>query len=345
VSIRQIAKLSGFSSAAVSLALRNSAKIPEATRRKIKAIAQRCGYETDPRITQMMGVVRLGNRAKNRGCFAVISFYDSPRPWENSPHLVRLYEGMSQRAGELGYRLEPMWLRAPEMTSRRFRNILDTRGIEGLVCFGSPNIDEGFPPEFDHYAIVTQGVSVRTMCHRVVNNAYSDTRQVLNKLYKFGYRRPGLILSNYEHQRGAHANLSAYLGWWEHHIGTSLAVPVLRLDTIDAKLVLGWIKTHNPDAIVIVHDANAIAALNAVLKENGVRVPADVGVAALTPILQGSKLSGIEEDQLLMGAWAIELLVSRIMNRDLGIPKKPRVEMIEGIWVDGASLRNRPPRG
>lgn len=345
MSIRQIAKLSGFSSATVSLALHNHPKIPEDTRHKIKSIAQRCGYETDPRVTQMMGVVRLGNRAKNRGCFAVISFYDSPRPWEDSPHLGRLYEGMSRRSGELGYRLEPMWLRAPEMTSRRFRNILDARGIEGLVCFGSPNIDEGFPPEFDHYAIVTQGVSVRTMCHRVVNNAYNDTRQVLNRVFQMGYRRPGLILSNYEHQRGAHANLSAYVGWWQHHLGTRRAIPVLRLDTIDSKLVLRWLKAHVPDVVIIVHDANAISAFNAILKENRIRVPADLGVAALTQILQGSRLSGIEEDQPLMGAWAIELLVSRIMNRDLGIPKKPRIEMIEGIWVDGGSLRPQPNSG
>lgn len=344
MSIRLIAKQSGFSSATVSLALRNNPKIPEATRRKIKAIAQQCGYEADPWVTQMMGVVRHGNRAKPRGCFGVISFYDSPRPWEKSRHLARLYEGMSRRAGELGFRLEPMWLRAPDMTSRRFRNILDTRRIEGLVCFGSPNLDEGFPPEFDHYAIVTQGVSVNTVCHRVVNNAYSDTQQVLNRIHKLGYRRPGLILSNYEHQRGAHANLSAYLGWWEHYIGMPLTVPVLRVDTIESKVVMGWLKKHAPDAIIIVHDDKAVSAFSSVLKENNVRVPADVGVAALTQILQGSKLSGIEEDQLLMGAWAVELLVSRIMNRDFGIPQKPRIEMVEGSWIDSGSLRPQPKR-
>lgn len=339
MSIRQIAQLSGFSSATVSLALRNNPKISEATRQKIKAYAQRCGYSADPRVGQLMGVVRHGNDEARRGCIGVISLYDSPRPWENSRHLSRIYEGMTRRAGDLGYRLEPMWLRAPEMTSRRFRNILDTRGIEGLVCFGSPNIDEGFPPEFDHYAIVTQGVSIRSSCHRVVNNAYSDTQQLLNRLLRLGYRKPGLILSNYEHQRGALANLSAYLGWCENFLGASRHIPALLVDTIEPDRVLRWIKTHKPDSIIIVHDANALSAFSALLKESGIRVPGDIGVAALSQILQGSRLSGIEEDQPLMGAWVVELVVSRIMNRDLGVPKKPRIEMVEGIWIEGKSLR------
>ena len=339
MSIRKIASISGFSTATVSLALRNNPKIPEETRRKIRRIAQRCGYSPDPRVRDLMGVVRQSADPGNRGCIGVISFYDSPRPWERSRHLSRLYEGMTIRSEELGYRLEPMWLRAPDMTSRRFRNILDTRGIEGLVCFGSPNIGEGFPPEFDHYSIVTQGVSIRTACHRVINNAFSDTQRVLNRLQKLGYRRPGLILSNYEHHRGAHANLSAYLGWCENYIGDPRLVPVLRIDTVEPEFVLAWIKSHKPDVILVVHDANALSAFNSLLRDNGISVPDDLGVAALSPILHGTPFSGIEEDQHLMGAWVVELVVSRIMNRDFGVPKNPRTEMVEGLWIEGKSLR------
>lgn len=288
-----------------------------------------------------MSGVRLASRKENKTCLGVISFYETPRPWDDSCHLSRLYEGMSRRADELGYRLETMWLRAPEMTPGRFRNILDARGIEGLLCFGSPNVDEPFPEEFDHYAIVTQGVSVNTACHRVVNNAYSDTQRVLNRVHQCGYRRPGLILSNYEDQRGALANMSAYLGWWSHYIGSRSNIPVLRVDSVEEKPVLRWLKTHRPDAIIIVHDEDAVAALEAVLKKNGVRAPADVGLAALTQVLRGCKVSGIEENQPLIGAWAVELLVARIMNRDFGMPTHPRIEMVEGVWIDGGSLRSR----
>jgi glucosamine-6-phosphate deaminase len=42
-----------------------------------------------------------------------------------------------------------------------------------------------------------------------------------------------------------------------------------------------------------------------------------------------------------LGAWAVELLVARIVNRDLGIPANPRIEMVQSEWIEGASLRKR----
>jgi hypothetical protein len=35
----------------------------------------------------------------------------------------------------------------------------------------------------------------------------------------------------------------------------------------------------------------------------------------------------------------VELLVDRIANRDFGFPASPRIEMVESVWVNGASLR------
>jgi hypothetical protein len=51
----------------------------------------------------------------------------------------------------LGYRLEPFWLREPGMTPRRMRGILDARGIEGLLCFGSREFSDEWPAELDRW--------------------------------------------------------------------------------------------------------------------------------------------------------------------------------------------------
>jgi hypothetical protein len=40
-----------------------------------------------------------------------------------------------------------------------------------------------------------------------------------------------------------------------------------------------------------------------------------------------------------MGTWAVELLAARIVHLDLGIPEKPRIELVESEWLDQASLR------
>jgi LacI family transcriptional regulator len=68
-------------------------------------------------------------------------------------------------------------------------------------------------------------------------------------------------------------------------------------------------------------------------------VPGGFGVAVLTHLLAGTGFSGMQQNQSLIGAWAVELLVSRIMHRDFGIPTTPHIEMVESRWIDGASLR------
>lgn len=63
----------------------------------------------------------------------------------------------------------------------------------------------------------------------------------------------------------------------------------------------------------------------------------------LSQILEGTGFSGLHQNQPLMGAWAVEMLVARILNRDLGIPTTPRLEMAESEWVEGRSLRRQRP--
>jgi LacI family transcriptional regulator len=75
------------------------------------------------------------------------------------------------------------------------------------------------------------------------------------------------------------------------------------------------------------------------LQQHRIRTPQDLGVAAVSQVLRGTRFSGFEENQNLMGEWAVEMLLGRIMNRDVGIPRYPRVEMVESLWVEGQSLR------
>jgi len=254
-------------------------------------------------------------------------------------HLERIYKGMTQRAEALGYRLEPFWMRAPGMTYRRFRRILDARGIRGLLCFGSPELDEEMPPELDHYAIVTQGVSIKTPLHRVASHAHNDMWRVLKTVWQRGYRRPGLVLGDYEGKRSAHAYLCVYLGWCDLVLGTPPPMPVLRLKHVEEEPLIGWIKQHQPDVLVFAHHYNALGDFDRILRQHRIRVPADLGVAAVTQVLDGTHFSGLQGNQLLVGAWAVELLVARIMNHDFGIPSHPRTELVEMEWVEGKSLR------
>jgi LacI family transcriptional regulator len=342
MNLRRLATLAKLSPSGVSLALRDSPKISAATRKRVQTLATRFGYKADAQVVEMMRHLRKPASVRQTACFGVISFYDHPKPWERSLHLTRIYEGMVKRAGQLGYRLEPLWLRAPGMTYQRFRGILDARGIGGLLCFGSPDLDQEFPVEFGRCAIVTLGMSIRTPLHRVISHSYNDTVEALNRLHQLGYRRPGLVLGQYEELRSAHTHSAAYLGWCEHRLGLDQTLPILRLDQVEPRPLLSWLKRQRPDALVFVHMNNVLDTLRTLLRKNRVRVPEDLGVAVVSPILEGTGFAGLQENQTLMGTWAVELLASRIANRDLGIPAHPRIEMIESLWVDDKTLRRIP---
>jgi DNA-binding LacI/PurR family transcriptional regulator len=245
---------------------------------------------------------------------------------------------MERRADALGYRLEPMWLRAPGMTYRRFAGVLDARGIQGLLCFGSPALEDEFPRELDHYAVVTQGLSIKSPMHRVVSHVYNDMWRALAKAYELGYRRPGLVIGRYEETRSGHAYVCVYLGWCQLVL-KSTSVPVLELDGVEEKPLLQWIDRHEPDVIIFVHHYNRLPEFSQVLKANRLRAPHDFGVIAISQTLENTAFSGLQENQNLIGGWSVELVVSRIMNRDFGLPAHPRIEMVERQWVPGSTLR------
>lgn len=339
MSIRAVARLAGVSATTVSLALRNHPRIPAATRRRILKCAEKVGYRPNAKLSELMSQMRLRRDQQVEACLGVISLYEELKPWVGVPHLQRIFDGMTKRADSLGYRLEPLWLRAPGMTPARFARVLDARGIQGLLCFGSPNLEDRLPRELDHYAIVTQGVSIKTPLHRVTSHAYNDMWRALNKISDLGYRRPGLVLGDYEGQRSAHAYLCVYLGWCQLAQNTPPPIPVLRMKHVDEEPLAQWMDEHQPDVIVLAHHYNALPDFDRLLKRLGRRVPRDVGVAVLTQILEGTDYSGLQGNQRLVGEWAVEMAVGRIMHGDFGVPSHPRIEMVEMDWVDGKSLR------
>ena len=339
MSVRAIAREAKVSPSTVSLALNNSPKLAEGTKRRVRAVARRMGYHPNAKVVALMSQLRASRVSGAQACFGVVSFYDTPRPWERLPHLSLIYEAMVRRAGDLGYRLEPLWLKAPGMTYSRARAILDARGIQGLLSFGSERVDDDFPRELDHYAIVTVGQSIRTRLHRVTSHFFSDTWRTLDQLFERGYRRPGLILGHYEDQRSARASSSAYLGWCEQRLGLSAALPILRIGQVEAKPVISWIRRQRPDVLVYAHVSPTLGELCALLEEHRIRVPRDLGVAAVTQLLAATSFSGMEQNHPIMGARMVELLASLVMNEDLGFPTHPRIEMVESDWVDAGSLR------
>ena len=91
--------------------------------------------------------------------------------------------------------------------------------------------------------------------------------------------------------------------------------------------------------MIFIHTSDVVQEFAAFLRREHVAVPGSFGVAVLTHLLDGTEFSGMQQNQPLIGAWAVELLVSRVLHRDFGIPATPHIEMVESRWIDGTSLR------
>ena len=76
------------------------------------------------------------------------------------------------------------------------------------------------------------------------------------------------------------------------------------------------------------------------LAHTGYGVPKDFGLAT-TSAVQGSPVAGINQNSDEIGRAAIQLLISLIHHNERGIPRVRREVLVEGEWVDGATL---PPR-
>ena len=339
MSVRVIAKNLSVSPSTVSLALNNSPKIPVATQKRVLNEALRIGYYPNGNVRELMSQIRRSSKGRSTACMGVFSFYDGYLPWERSDHLSAIFRSMSNRARELGYRLESIPFYGDGMSPKRFAAILDARGIKGVLCFGSPDFEQVIPAELDHFAIVSIGLSIRTPLHRITSHYYNDLQNTLNRVYERGYRRPGLVLGEWEETRSQFAYSAAYYGWCKQKLGQRDSIPVLKVGQIEAGSLMRWYHSHKPDVILAVHLSGEVRRIPSILDAAGLSVPDEVGLAAVTQLLDAGTICGKQQNQQLIGEWAVEMLESRMTYRDYGIPEYPRIEMVESSWVEGQTLR------
>jgi transcriptional regulator with XRE-family HTH domain len=76
VTIRDVAAKTGYSAATVSLALRDSPHLPEATRTRVRRVAEELGYRPDPLLAAIAARRWHGHPAETRSTIAVISDAD-----------------------------------------------------------------------------------------------------------------------------------------------------------------------------------------------------------------------------------------------------------------------------
>jgi len=350
VTLADIAKADGTHVTTVSLALRNSPRLPESTRTRIQKLAESMGYAPDPMLRALVSYRESTRERPHPQVIAYVTGYPTRYGWKNVTAHPGFHEGAKKRAQQLGYSLEHFWLREPGLTHDRLSRILYNRGIRGVILAShTRDIDETVNFEWQHFS----GVKIdyfphRPQLHNVTNDQCSIIRLAMRRVIENGYKRIGFVM----HRGWDHSVDRLWSAGFlveQHQLPDDVRIPMYIYPAPypvenwmgeneeglvpDPESFQRWFNTWKPEVII-----SRSAFVEPCLKELGIRVPEDVAYVDLFLDDDTGKTAGVRQNHEDVGALAVEILAGKISQNKMGIPNIPTTTFVEGTWINGESL-------
>lgn len=340
ITIKDIAAKSGFSSSTVSYALRNHPSIPEKTRDKIRAIAEKMGYQPDPMLSALVAYRRQKQiKETNRNVLALLTgapFLDWIKEGKNS----HLYAGLEDTAFRSGYDVEKFTCPPTKKEQRQLGKTLYNRGIKGLVCLLWPNLEEEVAFPWHCFSVVSMSrTPEKPTTHSVVTNLYQSMILIAEKLKELGYERPALVISEGINIRTCKKWEAGYR--LIYHDFKKCPKPLIfehvkgLEDGSTMALFQQWLKKEKPDVLIHAGPPYLLYNLKNDLK---MKVPEEIGYCSLDHYGDDPIASGILQSRIKEGSLTVELLTGMILRGETGKPDIPYCLELEGIWIPGKSL-------
>lgn len=340
VTQQMVADAVGVHLSTVSLALRNDARLPEETRKRIQAVAHKLGYTPNPLVSLLMARVRRRN-AGYRGTLGYL--HTVPR---GTPKLAgrvhrNFLAGAQRRARDLGYNLDEFFLTEEPASARQLARMLHARGIAGLVIEHVPSpvcAGRRLPLDLSALASASLGVPLADPpLHYVANDQYMRPIVAARELLALGYRRLGLVVADAFDSAMAHRCSAGFWAVQEYIEGVE-RVPICRISGGDQRALSAWLRRHEPDAVLATHEA-----VLGMVERSGWRVPEDVGWVHLDWLPDSGRMAGVYGNSEHTGAAAVDLIVSQLHRGEAGPPEHAMSYLVAGSWVPGKTLRKVGP--
>jgi len=335
-SLRELARSLGLSHTTVSEALRASPRVKAATRERVLKAARDVGYRHNPLAGALMSEMRRSRSGTFRGVLAVIDL-DGPekRPANAARYHVELTRGASERAVELGFKIEPFIIGHNDISISRLDAILKTRGIHGVFLLPSSEDPDLTQLDWSRYAgVYADYIIEHPGLHSVCSDHYRSMLTTLQRLHALGYKRPGLVLNRHHDERLLYRWEAAFQAYQNHHSGFT-RLPPLIVPEIGKPDFCAWFKAAKPD-VVLCHRAEAIEWMEAC----GASVPRTHGFCCLNIMVNVVPCAGLDLQPWLLGVRGAELLIAQIHRNEYGVPDIPSTTTIPAAWVDGPTLRH-----
>ena len=347
VTIKDVAERARLSVAAVSYALRDNPKVSPETRARVQAIAAAVGYRPNPRVASLMSHIRRSQLRDAGEHIAFVWMHTTKAQAAGDPFLRKVIAGARGRAEQVGFALEEFWTSERGMTERRLAQIIQARGIVGVVL--SPvttnepavTLDWNWGP---FAAAVIGNVTWTPELHHAGHHHYLAMQMVLRELGQLGCARPVALIEPESNERAKRAWEAAFL---THHPQRGRAGECVRVLQRPAKEgaagggrseggaggggELGkWIRARKPDALIV--------SATRLLQEPGVKAAVrELGLPVVTLYWSESDgvagIGGVDQCYDRIAAHAVDLVVTQLNNNEYGAPDLPRMMLFPGRWM------------
>lgn len=337
VTLRDIGKTAGVHHTTVSLALRNHPSLPEATRARIRAIADDMGYRPDPVLSALNAYKTSRKREVATAKIAVVTnIPDLGDPSFDLDFFSRTLMGARRKAQGHGYDLDLFNMAEQSLSSQRLETVLRTRNIQGVILayFRDNTLIEFDWSEFS--AIKIEDLPRDQKLNVVRTSQLQAAELALTTLKAKGYRRVASMLNTESDQKLGNyysAGIKAFNDVFEP---ADRIAPLYFSDFEELERSLpGYLEEARPDAIV--SDWND--AIIDLLRRHGRSVPEDVGFASLSLPREGHGMSGVLPAYEKVGELAVDFVAQMLRGNERGLPDRPFHAFVDGAWVDGATLK------
>jgi len=337
----RVAERAGVSKNTVSLALRHSPRIPAATRLRIERAAEAVGYRRNAAVGCLMAELRRSGSTRFTSTLALLNANGDREAFRTHPTVPVYVAGARKRAAELGYGLDEFWLHDPGVSGKRLASILRARGIRGALVVGllqTNRLPERMRPLWDEFPAVVTGVRVRAPGLSFAGaDQYGLALGAYEQAWALGYRRPALVLDPVIDALIDGRFTAGYLiGEQRCRPGGDPIAPFTRITEARGNLACfeEWLQRVKPDVLfTLYHEVERWLA------KLGVQVPGDMGLIQYEWRAQRPYWAGMDQRNDLVGAAAVDLLVSMIHSGHQGVPQRAIATQVSSQWVMGKTVR------
>lgn len=335
--MQHVADAAGVSKSAVSLALKNDPRLPEATRQRIQQVARDLGYRQNPMMASLMTQLRASRSPLLQAAIAWIEC--ESEPFSDEPEAPCVYHaGAIARAREMGFALDSLRIAPQTLDSEALKATFEEKKIQGAILY-IPSTLQPFPEPLravlSELACVLVGpYSPCVMLPRAMTDAYQTTHEAAQHALALGYQRPGLViqadLDKLQHGR--------FTAGFSHNV-TLGAQAVYAYRSPDQSTFLDWFTHFSPD--VILTDCSDVLTWVESRRHSPTQ---HIGCIHLD--LQPSLTwAGMQQNHDQVGSNAVDLVVAQLYRAEKGTHENAKTVLTASTWVMGDTVRFHPADG